>query len=298
MNIKKRSLTKVIEARPSADGDGVQIMRIAGQRFNADLDPFLMLDEIRSDDSADYIGGFPDHPHRGFETMTYLVQGKMKHKDHLGNEGLLESGDVQWMSAGRGIIHSEMPEQDKGLLHGFQLWLNLPAKEKMKLPQYQDFKNENIPVIELAGKKVEGEMFGRIKVIAGSASVIGSSHFNEMAEDNQRIYMEGEKINKATQPFYLDIVLPADECLELNLPEEHTVLLYVYEGSSDKLKRQQMGVYSNGNSLKIQAGKDGLKALLLAGQPLKEPIAQYGPFVMNTMEEIDQAIEDYKQGNF
>ena len=296
MNINKRSLTKIIEARPSADGDGVKIMRIAGQHYNADLDPFLLLDEIRSDESADYIGGFPDHPHRGFETITYLVHGKMKHKDHMGNEGLLESGDVQWMSAGKGVIHSEMPEQDKGLLHGFQLWLNLPAKEKMKAPQYQDFKNQSMSVIELSAKKEERNSSGKIKVIAGSLNLIDSTHFKEIAEDNQAINSKGEEINKATQPIYLDVELPANEYLEISLPEEHAALLYIYKGSSNELKQHQMGVYSKRTHLKIQASEEGLNALLLAGQPIKEPVVQYGPFVMNTIEEINQALEDYKQG--
>lgn len=302
MSNKTRTLQRVIAAKPSADGDGVKIQRIAGQRLNQLMDPFLLLDEIRSDDSADYIGGFPSHPHRGFETITYIMHGKMRHRDHLGNEGLLQNGGVQWMSAGRGIIHSEMPEQEGGLLHGFQLWLNLPAREKMKPAHYQDFQAEQIPVINVVAKPDGGE----IKVVAGDVELsenyfverrvlANGNDVNDQAIVKTKV-VQGPLVNKSTQPAYLDIHLNPGVSIELKVAVEHTALLYIYEGATDQLLAQQMGVYVQGDRIKINAADAGVKALLLTGHPLKEPVVQYGPFVMNTMEEINQAIDDYNQG--
>lgn len=299
MKNTSRTLQQVIAAKPSSDGDGVKIQRVAGQHLNQVLDPFLLLDEIRSDNSADYIGGFPSHPHRGFETITYIMHGKMRHRDHLGNEGLLQNGGVQWMSAGRGIIHSEMPEQENGLLHGFQLWLNLPAREKMKPAHYQDFQAEQFPIINVGGKKGQGD--GEIKVVAGKVE-LSENHLLKNQDDiedrgvDTGKILHGPLVNNITEPAYLDIHLNPGVNIEQKVPAEHTVLLYIYEGATDQLVAQQLGVYVHGDSIMIKAGDAGVKALLLTGRPLKEPVVQYGPFVMNTMAEINQAIDDYNQG--
>lgn len=271
-----RTLQRVINARPSSDGDGVKIRRIAGHDVMAQIDPFLLLDEIRSEDGADYIGGFPAHPHRGFETITYMIDGAMRHKDHLGNEGVIASGDVQWMTAGRGVVHSEMPEQTDGLLHGFQLWLNLPASEKMKPAAYQEYPSAHIPVLDME----EGV---RAKLIAGSLS-------------HQGTIVQGPVADSSTQPTYLDIDLKPGASWELAVKPQQTVLLLVFAGSTTDLSAVQMGIYQQGDTLALTASEQGARALLLAGTPIQEPISQYGPFVMNTQEEIEQAILDHNAG--
>lgn len=271
-----RRLQHVVDARAASDGDGVKIRRIAGRSINAAIDPFLLLDEIRSEDGADYVGGFPSHPHRGFETITYMLEGAMRHRDHLGNEGVIGAGDVQWMTAGRGVIHSEMPEQADGLLHGFQLWLNLPASEKMKPAAYQEFDRERIPVIDLP----EG---GRLKVIAG-----------EVAGDGKSV--RGPVSVGATEPVYLDVYLAPGVRWELPVRAEQAVLLLVFQGATAELSEGQLGIYTEGDRLAMTASGQGARALLLAGTPLREPIRQYGPFVMNTDEEIEQALKDYNAG--
>ena len=270
-----RTLKHRIQAQATADGDGVHIYRIAGRQLNDSLDPFLLLDEFRSDDSADYIGGFPSHPHRGFETVTYMLHGQMLHRDHMGNEGLLKDGGVQWMTAGRGVIHSEMPKQTEGLMHGFQLWLNLPASEKMKPAHYQYFSADDFPRVNLAAG-------GKIKVVAGQADATSA--------------VTGPVQGITTDPVYFDLQLNADEHWSQAVPTDHTVLLYVYQGSTTELSQRDMGVYINGNTVEITAGDDGMKALFLAARPLREPVKQYGPFVMNTEDEIRQAIDDYRMG--
>ena len=275
MNSRIRTLQQRITAQETSDGDGVRMYRIAGRQLNEILDPFLLLDEFRSDDSADYIGGFPSHPHRGFETVTYMLAGKMRHRDHMGNEGLLADGDVQWMTAGRGVIHSEMPEQTDGLLHGFQLWLNLPASDKMKAAHYQDYRSSDLPVVELEGGS-------KIVLVAGQI--------------NEPVAATGPVKGVVTEPIYFDLDLKAGEQWSHAVPDDHTVLLYVYQGSTSELSHREMGVYSDGNTVSITAGKDGVKAILLAARPLHEPVRQYGPFVMNTDDEIKQAIEDYRLG--
>ncbi len=275
MNSRIRTLQQRITAQETSDGDGVRMYRIAGRQLNEILDPFLLLDEFRSDDSADYIGGFPSHPHRGFETVTYMLTGKMRHRDHMGNEGLLADGDVQWMTAGRGVIHSEMPEQTDGLLHGFQLWLNLPASDKMKPAHYQDYRGSDLPVVEL-------ESGGKIILVAGQI--------------NEPVAVAGPVKGVVTEPIYIDLDLTANEQWTQAVPKDHTVLVYVYQGSTSELSKREMGVYSDGNAVSITAGKDGVKAILLAARPLHEPVKQYGPFVMNTEDEIKQAIEDYRLG--
>ena len=273
---KLRQMTRIIEARPAADGDGVKIKRIAGQDLYRDLDPYLMLDEICSDDSADYIGGFPPHPHRGFETITYMLDGVMRHRDHMGNEGLLQSGGVQWMTAGRGVIHSEMPEQREGLLHGFQLWLNLPAAQKMRAPAYRDYASEEFPVVNLASGVT-------VKVIAG-----------EFAQGDS--VARGPVERETTRPAYLDVTIAPAATFEWKVPEEQSVLVYVFAGELHGLSSGQMGVFTRGELLSIRGGDSVTRALVLAGTPLREPVRQYGPFVMNTVEEVEQAIQDYNSG--
>ena len=273
---QNRKLQQVINAMPSSDGDGVIIRRVAGRDVMAQIDPFLLLDEIRSEDGADYIGGFPSHPHRGFETITYMIDGAMRHKDHLGNEGVIASGGVQWMTAGRGVIHSEMPEQTDGLLHGFQLWLNLPASEKMKPAAYQEYANAQIPVL----KPEEGVT---VKLIAGTLPAQGGTYSGPVAATS-------------TRPTYLDIQMKPGASWELLVDPQQTVILQVFAGATTDLSDGQMGIYQNGDTLSLSASELGTRALLLAGTPLREPISQYGPFVMNTSQEIEQAIKDYNEG--
>jgi redox-sensitive bicupin YhaK (pirin superfamily) len=268
-------LVDVINASPTSDGDGVKIRRLAGRRLNAVLDPYLMLDEIKSDDAVDYIGGFPEHPHRGFETITYMKAGRMRHRDHMGNEGVIGPGDVQWMTAGSGVLHSEMPEQEQGLLHGFQIWLNLPAAEKMKPAAYRDIASKQITEHKLS----DG---GLVRVIAGDVAANGHQ-------------LHGVMPALSTEPVLADVQLAANEVVELSLKAENSVLVYLYRGHSDALQQGQMGVYSSDDGLlRLEAGPCGADMLLLDGRPIAEPIAQYGPFVMNTQEELEQAFRDYQ----
>jgi quercetin 2,3-dioxygenase len=271
-----RKLQRVINARHTSDGDGVKIQRIAGRDVLEQLDPFLLLDEMHSQDGADYIGGFPSHPHRGFETITYMLDGAMRHRDHLGNEGVVSSGGVQWMTAGAGVIHSEMPEQTDGLLHGFQLWLNLPASQKMTPAAYQEFDRAQIPVVKLEDDSC-------ITVIAGTVTTPTGN-------------VKGPVTDIVTAPTYLDLQLAAGAQVRLPLDSAHTALLLVYSGATTELVDGQLGIYGHGDHIGIEASGSGARALLLAAMPLREPIAQYGPFVMNTEAEIEQAIKDYNAG--
>lgn len=270
--MSERKLQRIVEAQSTSDGDGVKIKRIAGRDINPVFDPFLLLDEIESDEAADYVGGFPAHPHRGFETITYMIDGRMRHEDHLGNQGLLTDGGVQWMLAGRGVIHSEMPEQTEGRLHGFQLWLNLPAAEKMQPARYQDFQSDELPVIKL-------DNGGRVKVIVGRQGEVASP-----------------MPVATTAPLYLDIALPAGASYSPLLAGYASVALYVYQGQTGQLQQSQMGFYSAGEQFTVTAGEQGVRLLLLAGHAIGEPIAQHGPFVMNSVEEIKQAMNDYSTG--
>lgn len=270
-----KELQHLIPSHASQDGDGVKIQRVAGPMLNQWMDPYLMLDELRSDDAADYIGGFPPHPHRGFETITYMIDGKMRHRDHMGNEGLIVSGGVQWMTAGKGVIHSEMPEQEEGLLHGFQLWLNLPAAEKMKPSAYRDIQSEEIP-------ELSNQSGTALRVIAGTIELEGKS-------------AEGPMAGLTTEPVILDLQLTQSSSISLDLPENHNTLVYVFEGDFDQVPHRQMGVFGAGEKLNLSSTEGG-RALILAGSALKEPVVQHGPFVMNSVEEIHQAINDYQSG--
>ncbi len=279
-----RILQQIIPSMATSDGAGVRLRRSIGQSQTVRVDPFLMLDEFSSVNADDYIAGFPNHPHRGFETVTYILDGHMLHEDHLGNRGDLKSGGAQWMTAGRGIIHSEMPQQISGRMRGFQLWVNLPAKEKMKPAGYQDVQAEEIPVFKLA----DG---GYVKVISGTANF-----------DEQDI--KGPIQGISADVLMLDIHLPAGAYFEQVLPDGHNAFIYTFEGdllvgpedNQRPLATQSAGVLSNGDALALKAGEQGAAFLLLVGRPLKEPIVQYGPFVMNTREEIEQAIWDYNNG--
>lgn len=282
--MQTRKLTQIIRGIPTSDGAGVKLTRSIGSSQRLRVDPFLMLDEFSSDTSADYIGGFPPHPHRGFETVTYMLEGHMLHEDHMGNKGHLKDGDVQWMTAGRGIIHSEMPQQTEGRMRGFQLWINLPAKDKMKPASYSDIPAADIPKVRLSNG-------GHVNVIAGSfehEAVITDGPIN------------GRNAHLATDPLYLDIRLPAGAIFETAINPEHNAFAYIYEGAASiddqALPLHHAGVLGVGALVRISAGDQGASLLLLAGKPLNEPIAQYGPFVMNTTEEIDQAIRDYQSG--
>lgn len=274
-----RSLKQIIPALETSDGAGVRIKRSIGQRQNVRLDPFLMLDEFGSAEAADYIAGFPSHPHRGFETVTYMIEGHMLHEDHLGNRGNLHNGGVQWMTAGRGIIHSEMPQQEEGVMRGFQLWLNLPAAEKMTEAGYHDIQPEEIPEITFDG--------GTVKLIAGAMVVGGQSHRGAMPD-------------RSTQPVYADIHLASGASVTLPVPETHNGMLYLYEGdarlSDADLQRSAANILGDGDGVRLQAGNAGARLLLIAGKPIGEPVVQYGPFVMNTREEIERALRDYRDG--
>ena len=280
--MSSRTVQRLIAAVSTSDGAGVKIKRSLGQNPHTRLDPFLMLDFFGSDQANEYIKGFPPHPHRGFETVTYMLDGHMLHEDHLGNRGHLKSGGVQWMTAGRGIIHSEMPQQEAGLMQGFQLWLNLPAKEKMKAAAYVDIAPEQIPSQTFTG--------GSVKVIAGT--------FNA-----ENIALSGPIQGISTDPQYYDIQLDAGQSISLSLPQQHNALLYPYYGEifvrsandTRKVPEHHAGILTAGESLTLVADSN-VRLLVLAAAPIDEPIVQYGPFVMNTVEEIEQAIRDYQQG--
>jgi len=282
-----RGVSRVVRGMPTSDGAGVKLTRVIGQPQLSELDPFLLLDEFGTDNPGDYIAGFPEHPHRGFETVTYMLDGRMRHRDNHGHEGVLVPGSVQWMTAGRGILHSEMPEQQQGRMRGFQLWLNLPARDKMTAPKYQEFGPESIPVAAPA----EGV---RVKVIAGR---VGDTC--------------GPVVQPATDPLYLDLELAPGAKFFHELPRDHAAFVYVYEGAvrvgSDAgaatVNAHELAVLDAGTRVALagRGGADGQivsRAILVAGRPLKEPVARYGPFVMNTREELHRAFEDLQNGRF
>jgi hypothetical protein len=282
-----RTLVHVIQSMPTSDGAGVKLRRSLGSQRGLHVDPFLMLDEFYSDNPDDYIAGFPAHPHRGFETVTYMLDGHMRHEDHLGNRGDLGPGSVQWMTAGRGIVHSEMPEQQEGRMRGFQLWINLPARDKMTAPNYQEFGPERIPATDLGGG-------ARVKVIAGRVAGV-----------------TGPIAQPATDPTYLDVELEPGATFSQPLAHGHSAFLYVHEGamrvgtgeSAATLGTHELAVLTDGDSVQLEGRdppRDGAlnRAILVAGRPLKEPVAKHGPFVMSTREELIQAFEDYQSGKF
>ena len=275
---RPRAVTRTLRGRPASDGAGVKLTRVIGQPGLPDLDPFLMLDEFRSDEAADYLAGFPDHPHRGFETVTYMLAGRMRHGDNKGNVGLLGPGSVQWMTAGRGIVHSEMPEQEDGLMWGFQLWVNLPAGQKMADPRYQDIPADGVP-------EVAAGPGAKVRVIAGRFDgTVGA--------------VEGG----TTEPVYLDIHLEAGAAVDLPLPEGHAGFAYAYQGTADvagqAVERGTLAVLGTGDGVRVAAKGGPARLLVVAGKPLREPVAKYGPFVMNTEAEIIEAIDDFRAGRF
>ncbi len=277
----RRSLKQIVPGRASSDGAGVRLIRSLGSADNSRHDPFLMLDEFGSDQASDYLAGFPLHPHRGFETVTYMLAGEMLHEDHMGNRGRLGPGGVQWMTAGRGIIHSEMPQQEEGLMRGFQLWINLPASKKMCEPAYREFAADEIPQIALNGN-------GYIKIIAGKVTQSGQ-------------IQEGPVRGVATDPVYLDIAIDPGQQLALPLPAGHSALIYVYQGSvvveGQSLPSQHAGLLSEGDEIALETGlAQPARLLLMAARPIGEPVVQHGPFVMNTYDEIRQAIRDFESG--
>ena len=275
-----RTLQQVIPSVPTSDGAGVKLCRSLGSQRGLYVDPFLMLDEFSTDNPDDYIAGFPSHPHRGFETVTYMLDGHLLHEDHMGNRGDLKSGGAQWMTAGRGIIHSEMPQQTQGRMRGFQLWINLPAAEKMKPAWYRDIEPHEIPQVTLA----DG---GSAKVIAGTLNVGG-------------VETDGVITGITTDPLYLDVELPNGSPFTHYLIEDYSAFIYVYGGNlligGRALQTRSGGVLSSGDQITVTADGGAARFLLLAGKPLREPIVQYGPFVMNTREEVEQAVRDYQNG--
>jgi redox-sensitive bicupin YhaK (pirin superfamily) len=275
-----RGVERLINGQFVMDGAGVKINRVLTQPLQRRLDPFLMLDAFGSDKPGDYIAGFPEHPHRGFETVTYMLTGRMRHRDSAGNEGLITNGGVQWMTAGRGVIHSEMPEQEEGLMEGFQLWLNLPASDKMSAPWYRDIPTGEVPRFTL-------DSGATVQVIAGSTHGVAGA-----------VQRDG------TQPLYLDIELPEGASFEQPLPAGHNAFLYVFRGEvvveGKGVPQARMAILDNAkdaDGVRIKATAPS-RLLLIAGRPLNEPIAQYGPFVMNTQAEVFQAVEDFRAGRF
>lgn len=269
------TIKQVVQGMPASDGAGVKLKRVLGQPMLQRLDPFLMLDEFGSEDAQDYIAGFPQHPHRGFQTVTYMLNGKMGHKDSVGNEGIIEDGGLQWMNAGKGIIHEEMPMQTEGQMRGFQLWVNLPAAEKMSAPGYADIPSKDVPEISIGTSSMA-------RVLAGS--------------------LNGQQCAVSTQavkPQFFDIHLHADDTIDVPTSSHHNGFIYVYEGHVDiagkTLRKGQLGVLDFGESLTLQSDENS-KLIIVSGEPINEPVVQYGPFVMNTEAEIKQALHDYQNG--
>ncbi len=275
-------VTRKVRGRATSDGAGVKLTRVIGGPDLPELDPFLLLDEFGTDRAEDYLAGFPSHPHRGFETVTYMLDGRMRHKDNHGNEGLLTPGSVQWMTAGRGLVHSEMPEQESGRMRGFQLWVNLPARDKMTDPKYQEYAPDRIPVTSPAAGV-------SVKVIAGKVGEV-----------------IGPIVQPATDPVYLDVALEAGTAWEYQLPEGHNAFAYAFEGETTvgegedarALETHEMAVLGGGDLLRLRAGSKGARLIVVAGRPLREPVMRHGPFVMNTKQELMQAFVDFQEGRF
>ena len=285
---RSRAVERVVRGQAASDGDGVKLTRVLTQPLQKRLDPFLMLDAFGSDSASDYIGGFPDHPHRGFETVTIMLEGRMRHRDSVGNVGLLEPGSVQWMTAGRGIVHSEMPEQEEGRMAGFQLWVNLAAADKMTAPAYRDIAPADVPAYtDAAGV--------RVRVIAGTSG--GTA---------------GAVARPKTEPVVLDLTLPPGAVFDAELPAGHNAFAYVFgatpvaigaDGGS-VVAPERMAILANdddSDGVRFAVAADAAapaRVLLVAGRPLDEPIAQYGPFVMNTTAELQRAVQDFQRGAF
>ena len=275
-------VARKLRGMPTSDGAGVKLTRVIGTPQLDMLDPFLMLDEFGTDQPEDYLAGFPEHPHRGFETVTYMLDGRMRHKDNHGNEGLLVPGSVQWMTAGRGLVHSEMPEQQEGRMRGFQLWVNLPASDKMVAPRYQEFSPEQIPVVTPTADV-------RVKVIAGTVDGV-----------------QGPIAQPATDPLYLDIALQLGAMWDYALPEGHNAFAYVFEGEvtigegedARALETHELAILGGGDQFTVRAESSAARLILVAGRPLREPVARHGPFVMNTREQLMQAFVDFQEGRF
>ncbi|WP_085596819.1 MULTISPECIES: pirin family protein [unclassified Pseudomonas] len=274
-----RKVLSVHSGQPASDGAGVKLTRVFGGQGVERFDPFLMLDEFGSQNPDDYIAGFPPHPHRGFETVTYMLEGRMRHEDHLGNVGLLQSGGVQWMTAAKGIIHSEMPEQEQGVMRGFQLWLNLPGRHKLDPAAYRDIQPQDLPRLTTAG---------------GVEAVVIAGRF-----DDGHSQQAGAVERPHTEPHYFDLHLPAGASVSPRLPAGHRVMLYVYEGSIElpghpqSIASSRLVRLADEGELRLDS-RAGARVLLIAGKPLGEPVVQYGPFVMNSREEIEQALRDFR----
>jgi len=281
-----RPVKRLIKAKPTLEGAGVHLRRAFGFGNTTDFDPFLLLDDFRNDIPAEYMAGFPWHPHRGIETITYVLAGTVEHGDSMGNHGTIGAGDLQWMTAGRGIIHSEMPEQQAGRMRGFQLWINLPARDKMTAPRYQEFSPERIPAFEVTDARGGS---ARVKVIAGRISDT-----------------IGPIVQPATEPLYLDVALDAGAGFEVDLPATHTAFVYVFDGTmrvgtgpaAANIAAPELAVLGPGERIVLEGRAADSRAILVAGRPLGEPVARHGPFVMNTRAEIMQAFEDLRAGRF
>ena len=275
--MSQRIVTKILKSQLTSDGAGVTLRRSIGSQMLEELDPFLLLDNFGTDNPDDYIAGFPDHPHRGFETVTYMIKGRMRHSDNMGEKGLLKPGGVQWMTAGRGIIHSEMPEQSEGELSGFQLWVNLPASNKMCEPRYQDIDPEDVPTVN----RENGTL---IRIIAGAVDGV-----------------EGPVNGIDIEPLFVDVSLPGGGVYQQGLPAAHTSFIYVFDGmvevEDEPVVSDHLAILSAGEHITVNSSIGG-RFILLAGRPFGEPIARYGPFVMNTKDEIRQAIDDFQNGRF
>ena len=274
-----RTVERLVQGVATSDGAGVKLTRVLTQQLQRRLDPFLMLDAFRNENPDDYIGGFPDHPHRGFETVTYMIAGRMRHHDSAGNQGLLGPGGVQWMTTGSGLIHSELPEQQEGLMEGFQLWLNLPGRNKMIKPSYRDIPTDQVPEVTTA-------LGVKVRVIAGSSHGV-----------------EGAVQRPDTLPIYVDVHLPAGAQFTQDIPAGHNAFAYTYRGdvtiAGTSVPDRSMAILANNGALQVTlSASQPSRVLIIAGQPLNEPIAQYGPFVMNTGDEIQQTLRDYRDGKF
>jgi len=273
-----RRVIRTFPGMPTQDGAGVKLTRLIGTPQLPDLDPILMLDTFRSDNPNDYVAGFPEHPHRGFETVSYMIKGSIAHLDNHGGKGIVTDGGVQWMTAGRGVAHSEMPAQTNGQLFGFQLWLNLPASEKMRDPWYADIPASDIPVINLGGGN-------SVKLVVGEWNGV-----------------KGPGPDRAIAPFFADVTIAANGAVDVPVPATHNAFVYVFESEAKigeaTVRKGELGVLSLGDALRVEAAGQGARFLVIAGKPLREPVAKYGPFVMNTQDEIRKAITDYQSGRF